>query len=82
MAHSWSLAQKRTGLLIYLLWSLCTIPSKETWARCDIVKDNFWEATDKLLLTFPPPIEDNEEEKNNKYLLFNDHPEGEDVLIS
>lgn len=43
----------------------------------------FWETTDKLLLSFPPPFKDTKEDENHQYLtLFDDNSEGEGVLIT
>lgn len=84
MASSSSLALKRTGLLTYPgSSSLCTIPSKETLAQFPIVRDNLCEVIDKLPLSAHPQFKDTEEDENHNYLiLFDDHPYGEEVLIT
>lgn len=45
------------------------------------MKDRFWEVADNFLLTVPPPFEDFKEDKNY-LILFDDHPERDDVLIA
>lgn len=47
------------------------------------MKDHFWEGTDKLPLSTPPPCEDTEDDKNHEYLsLFDKHTKGEGLLIA
>lgn len=45
------------------------------------MKDHFLEVVDKLTLSAPPPFEDTKEEENQFFTMFEEHPEGEGVLI-
>lgn len=56
---------------------------REDLGTIAIVNDHFLEVAEKLPLSAPPPFEDIEEDENHQYLtLFDDHPEGEVVLIT
>lgn len=47
------------------------------------MKDHFWEAANKLLLSAPCLFESSKEEGNHHYLnLFDDHPKGDGILIT
>lgn len=47
------------------------------------MKDQFWEAANKLPLSAPSPFESTDKYDHHHYLmLFDDHPKGDDILIS
>lgn len=75
---------KRSGLLTYpRASSLPMVPSREYWALCVVVKDQFWEIIDKHPLSASIPFKSTHEEDHHQYLtLFDDDSEGEEILIS
>lgn len=68
MASSSSHAQKIWPPHKRMLVKLPRVSPRETRAQCLTVKDNVWEAVDKLPATAPPPFEDIKEDENHHYV--------------